>query len=80
MGNGLDEFLLSFRDKIGSQSYRKIPTILKENDFTSRLSLKLLNSENFEEILKGSELPLGARKILDYHLGLIKISVESKGF
>lgn len=72
MGDELDEFLLSFRDKIGSQSYQKIATILRENDFTSTLALKLLDSENLKEILKGSELPLGARKILDYHLDLIK--------
>ena len=31
--------------------------IFRENDFTSRLLLKLLDSENLEEILKGSELP-----------------------
>ncbi|CAB4015745.1 sulfotransferase domain-containing [Paramuricea clavata] len=46
-------------DKIGSQSYQKIATILRENDFTS--TLKLLDSENLEEILKGSELPLGSK-------------------
>ena len=46
--------------------------MLRENDFTSRLSLKLLDSANLEEILKGSDLPLGARKILDYHLDLIR--------
>ena len=72
MGDELDEFLLSFRDKIGSQSYQKIATILRENDFTSTLALKLKDSDNLEEILTGSELPLGARKILDYHLDLIK--------
>ncbi len=47
MGDGLDEFLLILL----SQSYHKIATVLKENDFTSRLSLKLVNSEN-EKILK----------------------------
>ena len=36
------------------------------------LSLKLLDSANLEEILKGSDLSLGARKILDYHLDLIR--------
>ena len=72
MGDELDEFLLSFRDKIGSQSYQKIATILRENDFTSTLALKLKDSDNLEEILTGSELPLEARKILDYHLDLIK--------
>ena len=72
MGDELDEFLLSFKGKIGDKSYEKIAAILRENDFTSRLSLKLLDSANLEEILKGSDLPLGARKILDYHLDLIR--------
>ena len=36
------------------------------------LSLKLLDSANLEEILKGSDLSLRARKILDYHLDLIR--------
>ena len=34
--------------------------------------MKLLDSANFEEILKGSDLPLGSRKILYYHLDLIR--------
>ena len=72
MGDELDEFLLTFKGKIGDKSYEKIAAILRENDFTSRLSLKLLDSANLEEILKGSDLPLGAREILDYHLDLIR--------
>ena len=47
MGDELDEFLQSFRDKIGSQSYQKMATILRENDFTSRLLLELLDSDMF---------------------------------
>ncbi len=47
MGDELDEFPLSFRDKIGSQSYQRIATILRENYFTSRLSLELLDSDMF---------------------------------
>ena len=47
MGNELDKFPLSFRDKIGSQSYQKIATILRESDFMSSLSLELLNSNMF---------------------------------
>ncbi len=43
MGDESDEFPVSFRDKIGSQSYQKIATILRENDFKSRLSLELLD-------------------------------------
>ena len=62
MGDELDEFLLSFRDKIGSQSYQKIATILRENDFTSTLALKLLDSENLEEYLKDRSCHLGQGK------------------
>ena len=32
----------------------------------------MLDSANLEEILKGSDLALGAREILDYHLDLIR--------
>ena len=51
MGDELDEFLLSFKGKICDKSYEKIAAILRENDFTSKLSLKLLGSANLEEIL-----------------------------
>ncbi len=47
MGDELDKFLQSFKDKIGSQSYQKIATIVRENDFTSRLLLELLDSDMF---------------------------------
>ena len=72
MGDELDELLLSFKVKIGDKSYEKIAAILRQDDFTSRLSLKLLDSANLEEILKGSDLLLGARKMLDNHLDLIR--------
>ena len=68
----LEGFIHTFKDKIGLESYNKITTVLKENGFTSRLSLKLLSSENLNDILKGNDLPLGARRILEYHLDLLR--------
>ena len=52
MANELDEFLSTFKFKIGKGNFDKIFKVLRENDFTSRLSLKLLSSENLDDILQ----------------------------
>ena len=67
----LEEFLLRFKNQIGSESYEKIEGVLRKNDFTSRLALKLLTTENLDEMLVNC-VPLGARKILDYNLDILK--------
>ena len=72
MVNELDEFLSTFKFKIGKESFDKISKVLRENDFTSRLSLQLLSSENLDNILQKSDVPLGARKILEYHIDLLR--------
>ena len=72
MAGELEEFLLRFKNQIGSESYEKIENVLRKNDFTSQLALKLLNSENLDEMLAKSCVPLGARKILEYNLDLLK--------
>ena len=46
MADEVEEFLNSFKDKIGKQSHEVIEKALKENEFSSRLSLKLLSNEN----------------------------------
>ena len=71
MSDELEEFLLRFKNQIGSESYAKIEEVLRKNDFTSRLALKLLNSENLDEMLVNC-VPLGDRKILDYNLDVLK--------
>ena len=57
MGDELDEFPLSFMHRIGFQSYQKIATIHRENDFTSRLSLELLDSDMFATSSLFNHLP-----------------------
>ena len=61
----LTDFLGNIEQKIGKESYEIITNTLRDN-FTSRLSLKLL------EIFAKSKLPLGSRKILDYHWDLLR--------
>ncbi|XP_046845514.1 uncharacterized protein LOC124439333 [Xenia sp. Carnegie-2017] len=72
MADELEEFLNSFKDKIGKQSHEVIEKALKENEFSSRLSLKLLSNENLDHLLRNTNLPLGARKVLEFHLDLLR--------
>ena len=65
-----DGFLGNIEQKIGKESYEIITNTLTDN-FTSRLSLKLLDPENLDVIFAKSKLPLGSRKILDYHWDLL---------
>ena len=65
---GTDGFLRKYRTK---ESYEIITNTLRDN-FTSRLSLKLLDPENLDVIFAKSKLPLGSRKILDYHCDLLR--------
>ena len=67
----LTDFLGNIEQKIGKESYEIITKTLRDN-FTSRLSLKLLDPENLDVIFAKSKLPLGSRKILDYHWGLLR--------
>lgn len=71
-GEELTDFLESIENKIGKESYEIIANKLRDNNFKSRLSLKLLDSENLDIIFAKSKLPLGSRKILDYHLDLLR--------
>ena len=67
----LTDFLGNIEQKIGKESYEIITNTLRHN-FTSRLSLKLPDPENLDVIFAKRKLPLGSRKILDYHLGLLR--------
>ena len=67
----LTDFLGNIEQKIGKESYEIITNTLTDN-FTSRLSLKLLDLENLDVIFAESKLPLGSRKILDYHWDLLR--------
>ena len=67
----LTDFLGNIEQKIGKESYEIITNTLRDN-FTSRLSLKLLDPENVDVIFAKSKLPLGSRKILDYHWDLLR--------
>ena len=68
----LDDFLNGILPKVGDESCAKIRDTLKANNFTSRLSLKLLNTENLDALFADTKLPLGSRKVLEYHLELLK--------
>ena len=67
-----DGFLGKIEQKIGKESYEIIRNTLRDNNFTSRLSLKLLDPENLDVIFAKSKLPLGSRKILEYHSDLLR--------
>ena len=68
----LNDFLNNILPKIGEESCARIGDTLKENNFTSRLSLKLLSPENLDVLFAEIKLPLGSRKVLEYHLELLK--------
>ena len=68
----LDDFLNSILPKVGDESCVKIRDALKANNFTSRLSLKLLNTDNLDALFADAKLPLGSTKVLEYHLELLK--------
>ena len=53
----LTDFLGNIEQKIGKESYEIITNTLRDN-FTSRLSLKLLDPENLDVIFAKSKLPL----------------------
>lgn len=71
-GEELTDFLRNIEEKIGKESCEIIINTLRDNNFTSRLSLKLLSPENLDILFAKSKLPLGSRKILDYHLELLR--------
>ena len=61
----LTDFLGKIEQKIGKESYEIIRNTLRDNNFTSRLSLKLLDPENLDVIFAKSKLPLGLEKFLN---------------
>ena len=69
--NKLNEFMNTFLPKIGEESSKKIKEVLVANNFTSRLSLKLLSPDNLDILFADVKLPLGSRKVLEYHLNLL---------
>ena len=69
-GEELTDFLRNIEEKIGKESYEIITNTMRDNNFTSRLSLKLLSPENLDVLF--AKLPLGSRKILDYQLELLR--------
>ena len=67
----LNEFRKTILPKVGEDSCSKIKEILLANNFTSRLSLKLLTPANLDVLFTDVNLPLGSRKVLEYQLNLL---------
>ena len=65
----LDDFISTILPKIGEECCSKIKAMLSSNNFTSRLSLKLLDKANLDVLF--ADLPLGSRKVLEYQLNLL---------
>lgn len=62
-----------FRDKLDQNTYQLIFDTLSANQFTSRLTLKLLTSDQVDMMFsKDLSLPLGAKSLLMYQLDFLK--------
>ena len=62
-----------FRDKLDQKTYDFIFQSLVTNQFTSRLQLKLLTSEQLDYMFL-KDLALGAKALLVYHVELLKMN------
>ena len=61
----------TFKTKLNEETYNLIIETLKANQFTSRLQLKLLTSDQID-MMFAKELSLGAKTLLMYQLDLLK--------
>ncbi|KAL9975402.1 hypothetical protein ACROYT_G012560 [Oculina patagonica] len=71
MAEDLSNWMASFKDKVDQKAYDRIFSTLTANQFTSRLQLKLLRSDQVDMMLS-SELSMGAKTLLLYQLDLLK--------
>lgn len=67
----LTTWAATFKTKLDDEAHNLIVETLKANQFTSRLQLKLLTSEQIE-MMFAKELSLGAKTLLLYQLDLLK--------
>lgn len=67
----LENWMSLFRDKLDQKTYDFIFQTLVTNQFTSRLQLKLLTSEQLDYMFS-KDLALGAKALLVYHVDLLK--------
>lgn len=67
----LSRWIQSFKDKLDEKTYHLIVETLTVNQFTSRLQLKLLTSDQID-IMFPKELSLEAKTLLKYQLDLLK--------
>ena len=67
----LENWMSQFRDKLDQKTYDFIFQTLVTNQFTSRLQLKLLTSEQLDYMFL-KDLVLGAKALLVYHVDLLK--------
>ena len=69
----LSNWMATFRDKLDQNTYQTIFDTLSANQFTSRLQLKLLTSDQVDMMFsKDLSLPLGAKSLLMYQLDFLK--------
>ena len=69
----LENWISLFRDKQDQKTYDFIFQTLVTNQFTSKLQLKLLTSEQLDyRYMFSKDLPLGAKALLVYHVDLLK--------
>ena len=67
----LTQWLSTFKEKIDDKTYCLINDTLRANQFTSRLQLKLLTTDQID-LMFSSGLSLGAKTLLMYQLDLLK--------
>ena len=67
----LENWMSQFRDKLDQKAYDFIFQTLVTNQFTSRLQIKLLTSEQLDYMFL-KDLALGAKALLVYHVDLLK--------
>ena len=63
-------WMSQFRDKLDQKTYDFIFQTLVTNQFTSRLQIKLLTSEQLDYMFS-KDLALGAKALLVYHVDLL---------
>ena len=68
----LDGFMDNLSAKLDSTSTHLIKQMLEVNGFTTRLSIKLISEKHLELMLKGVDLTMGAKSLLNYHIQVLR--------
>ena len=58
--------------KLDSRSTSIIEQTLNVNGFTTRLQIKLITEKNLEMMFQGSDITMGAKNLLSYHIQLLR--------